>query len=110
MGRKHTQATKDKLRKLRLGENNPFWKGGKRILGGGYWGILLPSHPFARKDGYYMEHRLVMEKHLGHYLLPHEVVHHINGKIKDNRIENLILYETHSRHLQDHFPKGKPVA
>ena len=79
-------------------------------MGGGYWGLLRPNHPYTRKDGYVMEHRLIMEKHLGRYLLPKEVVHHINGDIKDNRIENLAKYDSHSKHLQDHYPKGTPVA
>ena len=57
----------------------------------GYVYVYLPEHPYSSKDGYVMEHILVMEEHIGHYITRDYVVHHKNHIRDDNRIENLQL-------------------
>lgn len=76
------------------------WKGGRRKDSRGYIHVLNWNHPRCNKHtGYVYEHTLVMEKHIGRYMLPGEVVHHRNGNPSDNRIENLELFSRNSEHL-----------
>ena len=57
----------------------------------GYISIYFPDHPKSNKDGYIMEHDLVMECIIGRHLKDDEVVHHKNKIRNDNRKENLEL-------------------
>lgn len=90
---------------------NPNWNGG--ILHCmGYIMIKTPHHPFKNTRGYVMEHRLVMEKEIGRYLEPTELVHHINHIKTDNRIENLKIttVQTHPLlHPRERNEKGQFV-
>lgn len=60
----------------------------------GYIHTWMPEHPDAMDGGYVAQHRLVMEDHIGRYLLSGENVHHRNGVRDDNRLENLELWST----------------
>jgi HNH endonuclease len=91
---------------LPRGDIHYNWKGGKTVNSQGYVMVKAPWHPRAIAAERYRvrEHILVMEQHLGRYLLPGEEVHHINENKQDNRIENLQLTKT-GEHRRMHTKK-----
>lgn len=93
-------------------ENHPGWKGGRVYDEFGYVHIRMPEHPCAR-DGYVLEHRLVMEEYLADkyphspYLMksegriclrPEVVVHHIDEVKDNNELENLYPFPNAAAH------------
>lgn len=87
------------------GKLNASFKEGRTKNAQGYILLLLPEHPLSNGDGYYREHRLVIEKNFKNFpaeyfdLINGQVVlkrsfdvHHINEDVADNRIENLSIF------------------
>ena len=76
----------------------------------GYVIAYAPKHPHAHRDGYVMLHTILMERQIGRYLKPNEVVHHINHNRSDNRMENLLLMDDHehrSMHMKERHAKRR---
>ncbi|MFA5075728.1 MAG: HNH endonuclease [Candidatus Babeliales bacterium] len=95
-------VSRKKISFSKLGKKNPNWKGGVHIKADGYRLVRSLGHPYADRQGYVAEHRLVMERHLGRFLSPGEIVHHINGIPDDNRYANLLLFSGQKEHLRHH--------
>jgi len=93
-----TKGMRKKIGLSKMGNKNPQWKGGKQKTTYGYINLSVPNHPNASKRGVVRRHRLVMEKKIGRYLRPNEVVHHINGVPGDDRPENLYLFSNQGKH------------
>ena len=92
------------------GERNPAWIGGRHIDRDGYVTVPAPpDHPNARAIGRIAEHRLAMERALGRYLGPGEVVDHIDGLTLHNAPENLRLFASNGDHLAATLA-GRPKA
>lgn len=95
---------REKMLKIRagnhFGKKHWNWHGGIWHFDGRIY-LYTPKHPYSNKN-YVLRSRLVMEKHLGRFLLPTEKVHHINGVKDDDRLENLLLCSNQSEHMKIH--------
>jgi len=94
-GQRLSKETKEKISKNQKGKKNSNWKGGRK-KSGKYIYLYKPTHPNSDIKNYIIEHRVIMEKFLGRYLKPEEIIHHINEITIDNRIENLYLCKNKS--------------
>jgi hypothetical protein len=77
-----------------------LWGKRQRRFYDGYVIINIPEHPKSF-NGWYYEHRLVLEHDLDRILEDWETVHHINENKKDNRLINLFLC-TRAQHNKAH--------
>ena len=89
------------------GNKNGNWKGGVHNRSDGYVLIRIGVIPRKNKGTRYrLQHRIVMEQHLGRTLLRSEIIHHINGIKNDNRIENLKVM-TQAEHAKQDYELRK---
>ena len=103
------------LNNVMYGDNNPAWKGGVTIFKkkGNYKNVRYVRCPkeylgMSRKDGYVMEHRLLMAQQVGRLLERVECVHHIDHNPTNNEINNLLLFPDNSSHkIYEGIENGK---
>lgn len=107
---KHSGNMKGRKGTPQYGPSNPAWKGGAtyRNRHGNYVSVRYvrcPPHliSMARKDGYVMEHRLVMAEWIGRPLTRAETVHHLDHQPLNNPRSNLELWPTNKDHKLAEF-------
>lgn len=74
----------------------------RRTCQDGYVRVSMPNHPMAGQRGEVLEHRLVVEREIGRFLYPCEVVHHKNRVRSDNSPGNLSLCIDAAQHMSNH--------
>jgi hypothetical protein len=90
VGVKRSTAARNNMSKAQRAYGN----GGQRMQSGYIQTIVDTPHPrhSPRKNGKYVfEHILVVEKDLGRFLEPYEIVHHIDNDKLNNSLDNLYV-------------------
>ena len=82
---------KNNISLAKIGRKNPSYKDGTTLASSGHMLVLRRDHPFCNSNGRVLEHRLVMEEHIGRYLEKYEHIHHVDGNPLNNNINNLYI-------------------
>lgn len=69
----------------------------------GYILVHVEKHPKFNRPGFVREHREVVEKYICRPLRENEVIHHINQDKTDNRLENLMVFQSQAEHMAFHI-------
>src|SRR4051812_12723836 len=77
------------------------YRGGHTVVWRRYIFELCPDHPKANPFGFVAQHRLVVERRLGRYLLSSEHIHH-RDEIKTNNDPDNLQVMTRSDHMRLH--------
>jgi hypothetical protein len=92
------------ITKSRPGAKNHNWNGGKSFDRGRVM-LYRPKHPRANRHGYVYRYTLVMEKHIGRFLKPGELVHHKDENHQNDKRSNLKLMASQAEHARLHAAK-----
>ncbi len=110
-----------RLRSMGITRTQSEWQKGKRpsnwkgstIAAGGYIYVRIepqdPMSGMATKEGYVMEHRLVVARQIGRPLSPREVVHHKDSNRQNNDPLNLELLPSQSEHMKIHMTPERAI-
>jgi len=112
-----TEKSLESYRIKMTGPSNPAWTGGVtyRHSHGNYKPVKYVRCPkgfvaMAGKDGYVIEHRLMVAQAIGRCLTRKEVVHHESHDSQDNRMKNFSLFACNRDHkLYERYGKPEPI-
>jgi hypothetical protein len=87
-----------RVQNRKAGTDHPSWRGGVNLTSDGYARVRIAPGKYA------LQHRLVMERHLGRPLRADEEVHHRDGNRTNNDFANLQLMDK-AEHARLHAGK-----
>lgn len=88
LGRRHSEASKDKLR-VRVGSKNANWRNGLTISAQGY--LMFTASTANGEHASKALHVVIAEWKYNRKVKPGEHVHHIDGNKKNNDPDNIVI-------------------